>query len=239
MAPRPPAQRSPYLHGGCVQTLVRSFPGLPADVLPPEGVPGLAGLVVESVNRCDADVRKDLYQHVVLAGRDDWHQSVGAYLGGAGGGGLTHKNVHSSALSAQLLSLLITLHHSSPSSPISLLSLTLTWLLSHLAPHPHCILSFPTLLPRPHVNNPGGTSLVTQMRERLEQDISAAAPGGTKVKVTAPVNPTERRHAVWIGAQHMAHGRAHDCLGGLLLPRQHCWLVDDCCTCRMRGQCPH
>jgi hypothetical protein len=37
------------------------------------------------------------------------------------------------------------------------------------------------------------------MRERLELDISAAAPGGTKVKVTAPVNPTERRHAVWIG----------------------------------------
>lgn len=47
---------------------------------------------------------------------------------------------------------------------------------------------------------PGGTSLLTQMRERLELDISAAAPGGTKVKVTAPVNPTERRHAVWIGA---------------------------------------
>lgn len=45
----------------------------------------------------------------------------------------------------------------------------------------------------------GGTSLLTQMRERLELEVSAAAPGGTKVKVTAPVNPTERRHAVWIG----------------------------------------
>lgn len=46
----------------------------------------------------------------------------------------------------------------------------------------------------------GGTSLLSQMRERLELDISAAAPGGTKVKVTAPVNPTERRYATWIGA---------------------------------------
>lgn len=45
----------------------------------------------------------------------------------------------------------------------------------------------------------GGTSLLTQMRERLELEISAAAPGGTKVKVTAPVNPVERRYATWIG----------------------------------------
>lgn len=37
------------------------------------------------------------------------------------------------------------------------------------------------------------------MRERVELEVSAAAPGGTKVKVTAPVNPVERRHAVWIG----------------------------------------
>lgn len=41
------------------------------------------------------------------------------------------------------------------------------------------------------------------MRERLELDISAAAPGGTKVKVTAPVNPTERRYATWIGASDL------------------------------------
>jgi actin-related protein len=54
---------------------------------------------------------------------------------------------------------------------------------------------------------PGGTSLLTQMRERLELDISAAAPGGTKVKVTAPVNPTERRHAVWIGELTVWHLR--------------------------------
>jgi hypothetical protein len=46
----------------------------------------------------------------------------------------------------------------------------------------------------------GGTSLLAQMRERLELDICAAATSGTKVKVTAPVNPTERRYATWIGA---------------------------------------
>jgi hypothetical protein len=52
----------------CVlQTLVRSFPGL-SDYPLPEGVKGLAGVVVDSVNKCDPDVRKDLYQHVVLTG---------------------------------------------------------------------------------------------------------------------------------------------------------------------------
>lgn len=97
-------------------TLVRSFPGM-ADYVLPEGAKGLAGVVVDSVNKCDPDVRKDLYQHVVLT---------------------------------------------------------------------------------------GGTSLLAQMRERLELDISAAAPGGTKVKVTAPVNPTERRYATWIGGSILA-----------------------------------
>jgi hypothetical protein len=63
---------------------------------------------------------------------------------------------------------------------------------------------------------PGGTSLLTQMRERLELDISAAAPGGTKVKVTAPVNPTERRHAVWIGELAAWHFVSLDCLDLLL-----------------------
>eukprot|EP00879_Flechtneria_rotunda_P014270 GHRR01014907.1.p2 GENE.GHRR01014907.1~~GHRR01014907.1.p2 ORF type:complete len:202 (+),score=78.44 GHRR01014907.1:1401-2006(+) len=96
--------------------LVQTFPGM-SDYQLPDGLKGLAGLVVDSVNKCDADVRKDLYQHVVLA---------------------------------------------------------------------------------------GGTSLLTQMRERLELEVSAAAPGGTKVKVTAPVNPTERQYATWIGGSILA-----------------------------------
>jgi actin-related protein len=50
-----------------LQQLVRSFPGMSEHPLP-EGIKGLAGLVVDSVNRCDTDVRKDLYQHVVLVG---------------------------------------------------------------------------------------------------------------------------------------------------------------------------
>jgi hypothetical protein len=55
--------------------------------------------------------------------------------------------------------------------------------------------------PRNHTTRArtGGTSLLTQMRERLEFDIGAAAPGGTRVKVTSPVNPAERRFANWIG----------------------------------------
>lgn len=40
-----------------------------ADYPLPDGLKGLAGLVVDSVNRCDTDVRKDLYQHIVLTGQ--------------------------------------------------------------------------------------------------------------------------------------------------------------------------
>lgn len=50
------------------QTLVKTFPGM-SDYQLPEGPKGLAGVVVDSVNRCDTDVRKDLYQHVVLTGK--------------------------------------------------------------------------------------------------------------------------------------------------------------------------
>jgi len=53
-----------------MQTLVRSFPGM-ADYVLPEGAKGLAGVVVDSVNKCDPDVRKDLYQHVVLTGGEE------------------------------------------------------------------------------------------------------------------------------------------------------------------------
>ncbi|KAI8471791.1 MAG: actin-related protein Arp4 [Monoraphidium minutum] len=45
----------------------------------------------------------------------------------------------------------------------------------------------------------GGTSLVPNVRERLERELTSLAPGGTKVKVNAPVNPTEKRFATWIG----------------------------------------
>lgn len=74
-------------------------------------------------------------------------------------------------------------------------------LLALSPPHPGHTLLYVHAVPytqQPHTT--GGTSLLAQMRERLELDISAAAPGGTKVKVTAPVNPTERRYATWIGA---------------------------------------
>lgn len=47
---------------------MRSFPGM-SDYVLPEGVKGLAGVVVDSVNKCDPDVRKDLYQQTVLTGR--------------------------------------------------------------------------------------------------------------------------------------------------------------------------
>jgi hypothetical protein len=76
---------------------------------------------------------------------------------------------------------------------------------------------------------PGGTSLLTQMRERLELDISAAAPGGTKVKVTAPVNPTERRHAVWIGELAVSPLQFWLGSGSNLTSWAPCTVVHSCC----------
>jgi hypothetical protein len=59
---------APYvLLAAALQSLVRTFPGM-ADYPLPEGLKGLASVVVDSVNCCDTDVRKDLYQHVVLTG---------------------------------------------------------------------------------------------------------------------------------------------------------------------------
>jgi hypothetical protein len=51
----------------------------------PEGVKGLASVVVDSVNCCDTDVRKDLYQHVVLTGENGCvhiEQEWGGVIGG-------------------------------------------------------------------------------------------------------------------------------------------------------------
>lgn len=45
----------------------------------------------------------------------------------------------------------------------------------------------------------GGTSLLPQMRERMEKDLGEAAPQAAKVKVIVPSNPVERRYSVWIG----------------------------------------
>ena len=47
--------------------------------------------------------------------------------------------------------------------------------------------------------NSGGSSLFPQMRERLEKELTEAAPQAAKVKVMLPVNTTERRYSVWIG----------------------------------------
>ena len=45
----------------------------------------------------------------------------------------------------------------------------------------------------------GGSSLLVQLRERLERELSDRAPPTAKVKVTAPTNSVERRFSVWIG----------------------------------------
>ncbi|GBF90529.1 hypothetical protein Rsub_03525 [Raphidocelis subcapitata] len=50
----------------------------------------------------------------------------------------------------------------------------------------------------------GGGSLLPNARERLEAELAAAAPGGTRVRVMSPANPTERRFATWIGGSILA-----------------------------------
>ncbi|KAK9800233.1 hypothetical protein WJX73_002417 [Symbiochloris irregularis] len=50
----------------------------------------------------------------------------------------------------------------------------------------------------------GGSSLLVQLRERLERELSDRAPPTAKVKVTAPTNSLERRFSVWIGASILA-----------------------------------
>lgn len=50
----------------------------------------------------------------------------------------------------------------------------------------------------------GGTSLLPQLRERLEKEVNDSSPQAAKVKVIVPVNPIERRFSVWIGGSILA-----------------------------------
>ena len=45
----------------------------------------------------------------------------------------------------------------------------------------------------------GGTSLFASLRDRLEKELTDAAPSMMRVKVTAPANTVERRYSTWIG----------------------------------------
>lgn len=45
----------------------------------------------------------------------------------------------------------------------------------------------------------GGSSLLPQLRERLEKEMSDLVPAQAKVKVTTPLNAVERRFSSWIG----------------------------------------
>jgi hypothetical protein len=55
-------------------------------------------------------------------------------------------------------------------------------------------------LPPPPPRPPGGCSLIPNVRERLERELTVVSPPGLRVKVNAPVNPAEKRFANWIGA---------------------------------------
>ncbi|CAD7698505.1 unnamed protein product, partial [Ostreobium quekettii] len=50
----------------------------------------------------------------------------------------------------------------------------------------------------------GGTSLFSQMRERLEKELIDIAPQAVRVKTISPVNTIERRFSVWIGGSILA-----------------------------------
>lgn len=55
-----------------------------------------------------------------------------------------------------------------------------------------------------HLPPAGGTSMLTGLRDRLERELSNAAPHTAKVKVTSPSNALERRFSTWIGMRLLA-----------------------------------
>ena len=46
--------------------------------------------------------------------------------------------------------------------------------------------------------------MLTGLRDRLERELSNAAPHTAKVKVTSPSNALERRFSTWIGMRLLA-----------------------------------
>ena len=50
----------------------------------------------------------------------------------------------------------------------------------------------------------GGGSMLPNMRERLEREVSALAPGVAKVKVISSLTSVERRFSTWIGCSILA-----------------------------------
>ena len=63
----------------------------------------------------------------------------------------------------------------------------------------------------------GGTALFTGLRDRLERELSEAAPHTAKVKVTSPANALERRFSVWIGARPSSNALRITSSGGFAL----------------------
>ena len=60
----------------------------------------------------------------------------------------------------------------------------------------------------------GGSSMLTNVRERLEREVLEQAPGQARVKVIASQNVMERKFGVWIGGSILAS------LGSF----QQCWM---------------
>uniref|UniRef100_A0A1D2A4J3 Actin-related protein 4 n=1 Tax=Auxenochlorella protothecoides TaxID=3075 RepID=A0A1D2A4J3_AUXPR len=50
----------------------------------------------------------------------------------------------------------------------------------------------------------GGTAGFASLRERLEREVTEAAPALARVKLVSPSNPVERRYSVWIGGSVLA-----------------------------------
>ena len=135
----------------------------------------LAASILRSIELCDVDIRKDLYGGIVATGAHD-----------------------------DLITLRMT-SCNKPWQPTERCLQYLTTFLRHIADLQFylwgCFRICEKLQLTGQGHTPaGGTSLFPQLRDRLEKELTEAAPQAVKVKVMLPVNTTERRYSVWIGA---------------------------------------
>lgn len=170
-----------------------------------------AGLVLDSVSKCDVDVRRDLYSGIILTG-----QLCLLLLGLIATCSCIYllrvfTNVISMPLSEQAC--FSAFAQQPPDIAVSVSSqLTVQpspcVRICDMAEHYRQKASLQSLLVYASVlqaaacdaaRPAGGTSLFTSLRERLERELGEQAPPNAKVKVTSPANIMERRFSVWLG----------------------------------------
>lgn len=135
-----------------------------------------AASVVRSIELCDVDLRKDLYSGIVATGEGKKQEHL----------------LHIFLIPAAS-------RHQSPCLVSLLRSNAWDREIPELKGEKYMLVGRRVVCNLSLVCYTGGSSLFPQMRERLEKELSEAAPQAARVKVMLPVNTTERRCSVWIG----------------------------------------